>query len=426
MKRGIRQHLFLTTTAACLLSAMSGDAHAQQASETLEPYQMIRSLQYVQDTVVMGDHSAGEMQRFMLTALDKRLRNINPKVFEDPRNVDAALIYAMSGGNPATLEFLVARDVGGNFDTRVGDVLRKYLAGRGLMVAKTLTTMVPEYQNQRIGPYLALVAGNVMVARDANEALRFYTAARLAAPGTIIEEAALRRSVAIAVEKDMPEQGIRFARQYARRFIHSPYASQFADLFVSLVVKHYGVITQDDVDGALEVMSDDRAQAIYLRIARQAAIDGKTELAREASLRAKERGGDTPTPGSSVAKLYGGVANLSAGEVGKATEAIDAVPEDQLSAQDRALRAAAQRVAEEVTRPPSNVSLEQVSADTVANQISAEQTSALPGHDGAGSNAAGSAAASASAPTLESGVKSFIDKGRSSLSAVDDLLKKDK
>ncbi|WP_165221200.1 chemotaxis protein MotC [Affinirhizobium pseudoryzae] len=425
MKRGFLQRLFLTTTAICSLCVAGDRARAQQTGETLEPYQMIRSLQYVQDTVVMGDHSAGEMQRFMLSSLDKRLRNINPKVFEDPRNVDAALIYAMSGGNPATLEFLVARDVGGNFDTRVGDVLRKYLAGRGLMVAKTLTAMVPEYQNQRIGPYLALVAGNVMVAKDSNEALRFYSAARLAAPGTIIEEAALRRSVAIAVEKGMPEQGIRFARQYARRFIHSPYASQFADLFVDLVVKHYGVISQEDVDGALEVMSDDRAQAIYLRIARQATIDGKTDLAREASLRAKQRGGDAQTPGSSVAKLYGGVANLSAGEIGKAAEVIEAVSDDQLSAQDRAIRAAAQRVAEEVMRPPSNVSLEQVSPDTVANQISAEKTSALPAHDATGTPAA-AAAASASATPLDSEVKSFIDKGRSSLSAVDDLLKKDK
>ncbi len=291
------------------------------------------------------------------------------------------------------------------------------------MVAKTLTAMVPEYQNQRIGPYLALVAGNVMVAKDAKEALGFYTAARLAAPGTIIEEAALRRSVAIAVEKDMPAEGIRFARQYARRFIHSPYASQFADLFVDLVVKHYDVISQNDIDGALEVMSDDRAQAIYLRIARRATIDGKTELAREASLRAKERGGDTPTPGSSVAKLYSGVANLSAGEIGKGAEVIDAVSEDQLSAQDRALRAAAQRVAEEVVRPPSDVSLEQVPPGTVANQISAEKTSALPAPGATGAAATG---ASAAAAPLEPAVKSFIDKGRSSLSAVDDLLKKDK
>lgn len=426
MKRGIRQRLFLTTMAACLLSSVWSNVHAQQTSDTLEPYQMMRSLQYVQDTVVMGDHSAGEMQRFMLAALDKRLRNVNPKVFEDPRNVDAALIYAMSGGNPATLEFLVSRDIGGNFDTRVGDVLRKYLAGRGLMVAKTLTAMVPEYQNQRIGPYLALVAGNVLVAKDANEALHFYAMARLAAPGTIIEEAALRRSVAIAVEKGMAEQGMRLARQYARRFIHSPYARQFADLFVDLIVRNYGAISQEDLDGALEVMSDDRAQAIYLRIARQAAIDGKTDLAREASLRAKERGGDAPSQGRSVAKLYGGVANLSAGEVGEAVEAIDAVPEDQLSAEDRALKAAAQRVAEEVMRPPSNISLEQGSSDTVSNQISAEQTSALPGHNAAGATAAGGAAASVDAPILDTDVKSFIDKGRSSLSAIDDLLEKDK
>lgn len=59
---------------------------------------MLRSLQFVQDSVVRGDHSAADMQRFLLTRIDKRLRTAAPSDFEDPRNVDAALIYTMSGG----------------------------------------------------------------------------------------------------------------------------------------------------------------------------------------------------------------------------------------------------------------------------------------------------------------------------------------
>src|SRR6478752_2200237 len=95
-----------------LLSLMLGLALTAPAvavadeQEDLAPYKMLRSLQFVQDSVVLGDHSAAEMQRFMLGTIDQRLRSVDASVFDDDRNVDAALIYAMSGGNPQTLEYL--------------------------------------------------------------------------------------------------------------------------------------------------------------------------------------------------------------------------------------------------------------------------------------------------------------------------------
>ncbi|WP_137132518.1 chemotaxis protein MotC [Rhizobium sp. FY34] len=424
--KSLLQHRLSILTAALLVSWLPQQSRAQQISDNLEPYQMLRSLQFVQDSVVMGDHSAGEMQRFMLGTIDKRLRTINPKVFEDPRNVDAALIYAMSGGNPATLEFLVARDTSGNFDTRVADALRKYLSGRGLMVANSLAAMVPEYKDQRIGPYIALVAGNVMIAKDTKQALGFFDWARLVAPGTIVEEAALRRSVAIAVEGDQVEQAMGYSRRYARRFVHSPYAGQFADLFVQLVIKHYGKVSADDIAGTLEFMDDDRAQEVYLRIARQATINGNSDLAALAAGKAKERGKDRASPGGSVAKLYSGVADLSKGHIDGVLETLNAIPEDGLKAQDQALRAAAQRVAEEVVRSPTEASLEQDASANIANQISAEQTSALPGHDAAGKTPAEMGSATGKAQTLDPDFKTFVDRGRSRLSAIDDLLKQEK
>ena len=98
--------------------------------EDLEPYKLVRSLQFVQDAVVQGDDSAMEMQRFLIGVIDSRLRQADQSVFDDPRNVDAALIYAMSGGNPATLDILAIKDKFGNFDNEVTTVLRAYLNGR--------------------------------------------------------------------------------------------------------------------------------------------------------------------------------------------------------------------------------------------------------------------------------------------------------
>ena len=117
-----RQHRYVGFVALGLAMLSPAAAKAQDPDD-LAPYKMLRSLQFVQDSVVSGDHSAGEMQRFMLGTIDERLRSVDTSVFDDDRNVDAALIYAMSGGNPQTLEYLIAHDVNGYFDNRVTDVL---------------------------------------------------------------------------------------------------------------------------------------------------------------------------------------------------------------------------------------------------------------------------------------------------------------
>ena len=60
--------------------------------------------------------------------------------------------------------------------------------------------------------------------------------ARLLAPGTLVEEAALRRSIAVAAKLGDAKRFLRLSEQYVRAYLRSPYASQFADAFVAGVV----------------------------------------------------------------------------------------------------------------------------------------------------------------------------------------------
>ncbi|MFY8098541.1 MAG: chemotaxis protein MotC, partial [Allorhizobium sp.] len=409
--------------------------HAQSVDETLEPYRMLRSLQFVQDTVVRGDHSAAEMQRFMLGTIDERLRTADPKVFQDPRNVDAALIYAMSGGNPATLEFLVARDIDGNFDNRVSDALRKYLSGKGTLIAKTLGDVATEYKNEKIGPYLALVAGNVTLTTDPVAALKFYDWARLTAPGTIVEEAALRRSLAVAVDAKNVEKASLYANGYARRFLYSPYASQFADLFVRFVVEHYDVLKPDDIEATLGYMDTDRRREVYLRIAREAAIAGRKPLATMAAEQAKLLSG-TEEGADALAKLYGSLVKVPTENVDDAMATLMQVPEEALSPRDRALRRAAETVAKEVLRkpepvpatqmPPAEASDDSASAapaaidpdlqDPFAQPAAATEPVAAPDADVQPASAdADAAAPAAQQAEIDPELRSFVESGRSKL-----------
>ncbi len=409
---------------------------ASADSDNLPPYIMLRSLQFVQDSVVIGDHSATDMQRFVLAKIDKRLRSADTSEFRDPRNVDAALIYTMSGGNPETLEYLVARDVDGHFDTRVTDILRKYLSGKGVLVANSITSMVGIYKNTRIGPYFALVAGNVTFAKNPADSLKFYDLARLLAPGTIVEEAALRRSFSIAIELGQTQKALVYGNRYARRFLHSPYAGQFADMLVQLVVDHFKELNQDDVLATLATMDPARQREIYLRIARRASINGNQELAAIAAAQAQTLAG-LPGGNDPQALLYGGLARLSSPDVKDVLKTIDALPADQLSASDKALLAAARQIAEDiVTLPTASTAAVAPSAKPVAANATppasvlsgdVQQDPAAPALSG-GQKQQPNIAQQAQ-PVAEAAQKpdpafeSFVSSGRTKLDEIDKLLK---
>ncbi|MBC2771758.1 chemotaxis protein [Rhizobium sp. AQ_MP] len=439
----IQRSIFRLLLSGAIVLSVASFGRAQSVDETLEPYRMLRSLQFVQDTVVRGDHSAAEMQRFMLSTIDERLRTADSKAFQDPRNVDAALIYAMSGGNPATLEFLVARDIDGNFDNRVSDALRKYLSGKGTLIAKSLGDIATEYRNEKIGPYLALVAGNVTLTRDPPAALKFYDWARLTAPGTIVEEAALRRSLAVAVDAKIVDKASLYANGYARRFLYSPYASQFADLFVRFVVEHYDVLKPEDIEATLGYMDTDRRREVYLRLAREAAIAGRKALATMAAEQAKLLSG-TEEGADALARLYGTMVRVPTENVGDAMEALMQVPEEALSPRDRALRRAAETIAKEVLREPEPVQKPQV-ATTEPAEVGAQAQPAVidpdlqdpfvqPTPAPASTTApnaevqpasADSALAPAPQGEIDPELRSFVESGRSKLDAIDDLLNKE-
>lgn len=427
------KHRYGLTLALAFGMATPGLAHADD--QDLAPYKMLRSLQFVQDSVVLGDHSAAEMQRFLLATMDDRFRSAEKSVFDDPRNVDAALIYAMSGGNPDTLEYLMARDVNGNFDNRVSDVLRKYLSGKGLLVVKTLAATATEYRDKKIGPYLSLVAANVMAAKDPKAALKLYDWARLTAPGTIVEEAALRRSMALTTEARMVPQSLAYSQRYARRFIHSPYASQFADLFVKLVVDHDGEIKPQDIVDTLAFMDGPRQREVYLRIARSATIAGKNDLARLASAKANEIPSDDSESFAALANFYGGIANIPTKNIGDAVRNIDEIPVGELNAKDRALREAAKTVADEVTRLPDPKSLTQAPTSTPVVDKTQHNEAAgadAPGTPGPTTASAQTTDASQAAKTQDGGGQdanssftTFVTASQSKLDALDSLLKQE-
>jgi chemotaxis protein MotC len=399
-----RQSTMLSLAAGVML-AVAGPA---SSADDLEPYKMIRSLQFIQDSIVLGDHSANEMQRFLLKTLDQRLRTIGPQAFKDTRNVDAVFMFAMSGGNPQTLEYLASRDIEGDFDNRLTRVLRRYLQGQGVSALPAFDELVKEYTASDVGPYLALVAGNTTAGVEPQKALGYFDQARLLAPGTNLEEAALRRSLAITLHLSDFPRSTELAGKYVRRFLYSPYASQFVDMFVQLVVDGDGAIARNDWTDIVAMMDDERARELYLRVARRAVLAGKQDLARDASARADQLGSSTASDGKAVSQLYGDLANISTGKVTDTAASLSSIPDEALSERDKMLRDAARNIAEQIVMPAAGSAAAPITDSSLTGAV-VPAAETQPGDP----------------PTIQpdSNFRSYLDENRSKLKQIDEMLK---
>lgn len=339
------------------VAAASLPARAEPAERRLEPYQMVYSLQLVQDRIAGGDRYALPMQRKLLELIDARLATSTPEEFSDDRNFRSLMIYAMSGGNPATVQKVVSRLILDDRRSRLSAGLLEYVRGETSRAVSALKDIDPREVEADIAPSLALVKGTLYVNMDAEKSLGFFDYARLTGPGTLIEEAALRRSVSLTSETGDSDRFASLSEQYVRRFLRSPYASQFADYFVLGVARLHATLKLDRVAEIIDAMTEEQSTVVYLRIARQAAIDRLDELlsfAREGLERSalRKEGGQ-----EARAVLYASLAGIASEDVADIRDQLEAIDPSQLSEPDRALLEAARRIADAVVSPASTAGL---------------------------------------------------------------------
>lgn len=336
--------------AAVLLSAVL--PLAAQAADDIAPYKMVRSLQIVQDQIANGDHASLPMQQKLLELTDARFRSAGKAEFEDPRNLSALLVWAMSGGNPTTVEVALSRlDLQGD-DAVIGKGVMAYMRGQLVRAAAILDPIDPMTRPDDTGAFIALVKGSIIGGKSPAPALKLMDQARLLAPGTLVEEAALRRSLPLVLTMRQPDRFLRLAEQYTRRFLRSPYASEFADAFVEGLVTFHDDIDESEIDTIVSLMSPPQQEAIYLRLARRSTIKGQIERSAFASEKARRAMEDTEQGADPRAMLYEAIASITSENIEEVLARLEGVDPGQLSPRDRRLLLAARAIAAEVLAPP--------------------------------------------------------------------------
>ncbi|TPK77677.1 chemotaxis protein MotC [Mesorhizobium sp. B2-4-18] len=345
----------LTSRMIGLLLLATACPSAGLAQDTLQPYQLVRSLQLVQDRIAAGDHAAMPMQAKLLEMTDARLRAADAEDFKDPKNFRALLVYGMSGGNPVTVEAAVSRAASDPRNLAMAKGVIDYLNGRPGEAIEALRPIDPMTLPGDLGAFLALVKGSLLATDQPAAALTLLDEAKLLSPGTLVEEAALRRSVGIAVTQGDAARFALASTQYVERYLYSPYASQFADSFVSGVIALHMSISQDKLADITSMMDPEREKVIYLRIARRAAIDGMSDLSAFASARAEQGRDGNTNQGDPRALLYSSLSTVTSDTIEDVRTKLGKIDRSRLSDGDRALLDAAQAIAGEVVAPPASL-----------------------------------------------------------------------
>jgi len=274
--------------AALLLSLAA--ARAEDARATPEPYQLVRRLQSLQDEIARGNLEAHNAQPALLKRLGEKLQEADASVWNDPRNGRAVVTFLLSGGPPQVVRTLRGK-VKPNIDEAILDGALAYVEGQSDDAKTRLAGINARALPPAFGAQIALVQSALLAQSDLKATIERLDEARLLLPGTLVEEAALRREIFITGQVDDFDKFESLAIQYFRRYRHSIYAGNFRQRF-ALAVARFSFAQQTHRFARLVAILDhlDRPsqRTLYLLIARTALVHGKIDMADLAAERVEE------------------------------------------------------------------------------------------------------------------------------------------
>jgi chemotaxis protein MotC len=206
-----------------------------------------------------------------------------------------------------------------------------------------------------LGGQVALVQAGLVAREDLGRAIHLLDDARLLMPGTLVEEAALRREVFLVVQTGNLDRFEFLSRQYLRRFGTSIYAEDFRQRFATAIAR-LGIADGDDrfprLEAILKSSDPENQRALFLQLAQAAAVHGKLSTARSAAADAAKL---SPVGGSDAmrAALYDAAASIGAGnDIGEIQKRLADINNRQLGRRDADLLQAAAAAAEAVGEAP--------------------------------------------------------------------------
>lgn len=335
------------------LVAKAGVTEEPRSLPVLEPYKLVRSLRMLQDQLVSGKPEAVVMLNRLLIFVSSDMERAPKELWEKPENIYAAIIYLFNGGNPEAVRKVLA---GLNAETVPPELIKgalAYASGQNIEVVKLFSVPLSQQLPAELRSSIILVTAGQMTAFDPATALLRLDQVRLESPGTLFEEAAIRRSMPIAAKLGDADKIRMLSRNYLQRFPRSPYMRDFMKQFVDAALKLNDRIGNAELVKLIGTADPVMQYSLYLQIARGALVNGQTERARFMSGEARKLADHLKTD-PSRANLYAAASDVASDSAGDALRELSQISPDRLQERDRQLLQAAEAVGSVVTRTPAN------------------------------------------------------------------------
>jgi chemotaxis protein MotC len=339
--------LMATTTLAATPDQASG-----------EPYELVRSLQTMQDGIASGNAEAQRGHLALIKQIGDKFLAADPTVWSKPQNGQAVVVFLLSGGTPQVVRKLPREKL--NVDERLFNGALAYVEGRQDEARELLKSVDPRKIPLSLSGQIALVQGALLASSDASLAISRLDDARLLLPGTLVEEAALRREVLLVGEAEDFDKFEFLTQTYTRHYRSSIYAGDFWQRFSSALTRSSLALDERRfarLKALLEHLDGASRLKVYLAISRTALLRGRMAAARLASDQALSLTTDGAAD-RERAHLFRGAARALADEYEAGLAELKAIDAPKLPERDARLLNAALQLALDVRRPIKGSSAE--------------------------------------------------------------------
>jgi chemotaxis protein MotC len=336
------------------LAALAVLAPSMATAESAHVSDLIEELQRIQLKIAQGDKAAYPAQLNQLKTIGAAIATASAETWKNKREADSLVIYILSGGSLADVAPLLKGDTVIESERSLARGALAYVTNHeadavALLGATNLTAL-----DRRLAGEVAFARSVLETKRDPKAAVELLDWARLLAPGGLVEEAALRREIALLAEAKDATRLAMLTRQYVTRFTSSLYA---ADFFRDLAgaVARLG-LADDPADykllsGAVAALPPDGRREFLLTLAKSGIVSARFAAAAAAASEALESS-KADSPEATRARLYLAASRLFSDAYDAAIADLKTVSASKLDRADASLLAATRKVAAELRVVP--------------------------------------------------------------------------
>jgi chemotaxis protein MotC len=236
-----------------------------------------------------------------------------------------------------------------------------------------------ETLDRSVGGHVALVRALLVAKSDQRKAIALLDRARIIAPGTMVEEAALRRQAILAAKVGDLDAFEALSSQYFRRFASSIFERSFERQFAKEVVsKTYAADAKrlPKLEKLLRGLSEMQRRETCLAIAEEGIAVADVEIVRFAARLAGMDAKAQPLDAMRML-LFEAAAVVATPDHEQGRVALRLVDKSKLGAREEGLLYAATAVADEISRPPSLVQGDEQAQAPTGEQDSSVSSSAI-------------------------------------------------